>query len=42
MSDLIDRQYAIELIDLAKDKDAKGEIGSFYNQIIQNIINIIK
>jgi len=42
MSDLISRQAAIDALERSKDKTAKGEIGGFYNTIIQNNIDKIK
>ena len=42
MSDLISRQAAIDALERSKDKTAKGDIGGFYNTIIQNDINKIK
>lgn len=41
MSDLISRQTAIDALERRKDKTAKGEIGSFYNTIIQHDIDVI-
>lgn len=41
MSDLISRQTAIEALNCRKDKSAKGDIGSFYNKIIENDIDAI-
>jgi len=42
MSDLISRQDAIDALEAKKDKSAKGDIGGFYNAIIQNDIDKIK
>ena len=42
MSDLISRQAAIDALERSKDKTAKGDIGGFYNTIIQNDIDKIK
>lgn len=42
MSDLIDRQAAIDTLESGKDKVAKGDIGGFYNAIIQNDIDKLK
>ena len=42
MSDLIRRQDAIDACERQKDKTAKGEIGSFYNTIIQHDIDAIE
>lgn len=42
MSDLIYRQAAIEALEAKKDKSAKGDIGCFYNTIIQNDIDTLK
>ena len=39
MSDYISRQAAIDTLEQSKDKTAKGEVGGFYNAIIQNNIN---
>lgn len=41
MRDLIDRQLAIDALERRKDKTAKGEIGSFYNTIVQHDIDAI-
>ena len=41
MNDLISRQVAIDALERRKDKTAKGEIGSFYNTIIQHDIDVI-
>ena len=41
MDDLISRQAAIDALERQKDKTAKGEIGSFYNTIIQHDIDVI-
>lgn len=40
--DLISRQAAIDALERGKDKTAKGDIGGFYNTIIQNDIDKIK
>ena len=42
MSDLISRQDAIKELESGKDKKAKGEIGGFYNQIIENGIEKLR
>ena len=42
MDDLISRQAAIDALKAKKDKSAKGDIGCFYNTIIQNAIDAIK
>lgn len=39
--DLISRQAAIEALKRKKDKNAKGDIGGFYNKIIQNDIDAL-
>lgn len=39
--DTISRQAAIDALEDKKDKTAKGEIGSFYNTIIQHDIDVI-
>ena len=42
MSDyLIRRQDAIDALETKKDKTAKGDIGWFYNKIIQNDIDAL-
>ena len=41
MNDLISRQAAIDVLERKKDKNAKGDIGGFYNKIIQNDIDAI-
>lgn len=41
MDDLISRRAAIDALARQKDKTAKGEIGSFYNTIIQHDIDVI-
>lgn len=41
MSDLIERQAAIDALERKKDKNAKGDIAGFYNQIIQNDIDTL-
>ena len=41
MSDYISRQEAIDLLEKSKEKDAKGNISTFYNTIIQNNIEAI-
>ena len=41
MSDLISRQAAIDALENQKDKNAKGDIGGFYNTIIQHDIDAI-
>lgn len=40
--DVIYRQAAIDALERKKDKTAKGEIGSFYNTIIQHDIDTIE
>lgn len=40
--DLIERQAAIDELENRKDKNAKGDIGRFYNQIIQQDIDHLK
>ena len=42
MDDLISRQMAIKELESGKDKKSKGEIGGFYNQIIENDIEKLK
>ena len=42
MDDLISRQAAIDALEAKKDKSAKGDIGCFYNTIIQNNIDVLK
>ena len=39
--DTINRQAAIDALELKKDKNAKGDIGGFYNKIIQNDIDTL-
>ena len=39
--DPIDRQAAIDTLERKKDKNAKGDVGWFYNKIIQNDIDAI-
>ena len=39
--DLISRQAAIDALENQKDKNAKGDIGGFYNTIIQHDIDAI-
>lgn len=39
--DTISRQAVIDALERQKDKTAKGEIGSFYNTIIQHDIDVI-
>ncbi len=41
MSDLISRQDAIDALERKKDKNAKGDIGGFYNKIIQNDVDAL-
>ena len=41
MNDLIRRQAAIDALERKKDKNAKGEIGGFYNAIIQQDIETV-
>lgn len=38
---LISRQAAIDALERKKDKNAKGDIGGFYNKIIQNDIDTL-
>jgi hypothetical protein len=40
--DTIYRQVAIEALEAKKDKSAKGDMGCFYNTIIQNDIDALK
>ena len=40
--DLISRQAAIDALERSKDKTAKGDIGGFYNKIIQNNIEKVE
>lgn len=42
MSDLIDRWVAIDALRKRMDKSAKGEIGSFYNQVIIRDIDLLE
>lgn len=42
MDDLISRQAAIDTLESGKDKTAKGDIGGFYNAIIQNDIDKLR
>ena len=42
MSDLIDRRAAIDELERGKDKKAKGTVGGFYNQIIDNDIEKLR
>ena len=42
MDDLISRQAAIDALESGKDKRAKGNIGGFYNAIIQNDIERLR
>lgn len=42
MSDLIDRQAAIEALERTKEKDPKGDIAYFYNTITDNKIAVIE
>ena len=42
MDDLISRQEAIDALESGKDKTAKGDIGGFYNAIIQNDIDKLR
>lgn len=42
MEDFISRQKAINTLEKRKDKNAKGDIGRFYNQIIQSDIDHLK
>lgn len=39
--DTISRQAAIDTLEHKKDKTAKGDIGGFYNKIIQNDIDAL-
>lgn len=41
MGDLISRQAAIDTLERKKDKKAKGDMGGFYNKIIQNDIDAL-
>lgn len=41
MHDLISRQAAIDALERKKDKNAKGDVGGFYNKIIQNDIDAL-
>ena len=41
-SDTISRQAAVEALEAKKDKSAKGDMGCFYNTIIQNDIDALK
>ena len=41
MNDMISRQAAIDTLERKKDKNAKGDIGGFYNKIIQNDIDAL-
>lgn len=41
MNDLISRQQAIDALERKKDKNAKGDVGGFYNKIIQNDIDTL-
>ena len=40
--DLIERRAAIDALEAKKDKTANGDIGCFYNTIIQNNIDALK
>lgn len=40
-SDTVSRQAAIDALERKKDKNAKGDIGGFYNKIIQNDIDAL-
>ena len=42
MRDLIERQAGIDALEAKKDKSANGDIGCFYNTIIQNNIDALK
>lgn len=42
MNDLIYRQAAIDELERGKDKTAKGDLGGFYNTIVQNDINKLR
>lgn len=42
MSDLIERQAAIDALERTKEKDPKGDIASFYNTITDNKIAVIE
>ena len=42
MRDLIERQAGIDALEAKKDKSANGDIGCFYNTIIQNNIDPLK
>ena len=41
MNDTISRQAAIYALERKKDKNANGDIGGFYNKIIQNDIDAL-
>lgn len=41
MDDLISRWEAINALERKKDKNAKGDVGGFYNRIIQNDIDAL-
>lgn len=41
MNDLISRHAAIDALERKKDKNASGDIGGFYNKIIQNDIDAL-
>lgn len=41
MDDTISRKAAIDALEKKKDKKAKGDIGGFYNKIIQNDIDTL-
>lgn len=42
MSDLIEKQAAIDALERTKEKDPKGDIASFYNTITDNKIAVIE
>ena len=42
MDDHISRKAAIDVLESGKDKTAKGDIGGFYNTIIQNDIDKLR
>lgn len=41
MTDTISRAAAINELERKKDKNAKGDVGGFYNKIIQNDIDTL-
>lgn len=42
MTDTIDRRTAIRALEKMKDVSAKGDLGGFYNTIIENAIDMLK